>query len=484
MSTNWKFDNQLGSWTGGHVTNNNGINCGKPGNKIRTIIVTDDNGKEIYNEEVKLSKFKNKKERNTYVEKRKRELCKTYGRLKNRHRTVKYKGINCFQVELNDDKSMLISKKDIKDISQFVWISNGNSVARNYNSKEKKEMKNKREKVKQKEYISKRILGNKNNENPIAKFKDENPFNLLRENIENSGKEKSIVTDEILTKNKQIALRYIKYVKNEREKYNKLYNKNDGSFIFDKILSEWKGGRVYTEYDKKRTRFELYIKNNNNIILKTKHYHFNKNNKDSVETLVIKYKNAYLKRYRKHLVLNDYRDVIFNGQKCIEMSLTNNKTCIFNMDHLDTIKKYKWKTLNNAEIGEHFTAVTYVGSHDILYMHRILTNNKWDMVDHIDGCSLNNLNTNFRNGGNNVNNYNQKLQSNNMTGINGISWDSSQERYRFRWRNNDKIEYMKAFPVKTYRNNKTFAFHAAIAFKVKIDKKLNHNNGIRKIDHN
>lgn len=481
--SNWNFDTLPGVWIGGHVTNNNGINCGKPCNKDRTIQVTNDNGREIYKEEVKLKKFKNKKERNTYIEKRKRELCKKYDRLKNRYRPVKYKGIECFQVELNNGKSMLISKKNIQDISQFVWISNGNSVARNCNAKEKKEMKNKGEKVKQKEYISKRILGNKNN--PIANFKDKNPFNLLRENIEDSGKERSIVTDDQLKKNNLIALKYLKFLEHERKKYGKLYNKEDGSFIFDKILSGWQGGHINSYYNTRRTRFELYVKDYNNNLLKTRHYHFNKNNKDDVKTRMEKHLNIYLKRHRNLLVLNDYRYVIFNGHKCIEMSLTENKTCIFDKDNLDIIKNYKWRFLNNGtNITKHFVAVTYMGSHEILYMHRILTNNQWNIVDHIDGCSLNNLNNNLKSGDNNYNNYNRKLQSNNTTGINGISWDSTQERYRFRWQDDDKVEHMKAFPVKTYRNNKTYAYHAAIVFKVKKDRELNHNNGIRKIDNN
>jgi hypothetical protein len=333
-----------------------------------------------------------------------------YGLLKNEYRKVVYKGIECYEMKLNNNYSMLIDVKDIDNVKKYIWTIN----LRKNNSRGvvRRIIKNGKT---NNQYLT-RFLFEDNID--IVQFVDNNSLNFIRSNIKNSGKEFTLVSNNIVNNNKLDKKKYDIKLEKLRDDRNKIYDK-DGNFKLQKV-GNWHGGNDKINYI--------------------------------------------------------YRKVIFNNIKCIEIELNNGKTTLIddNNDILKKVLKYKW--VSNKISDTLFRAICHIDN-NIIYMHRLLTDNKWQIVDHIDGNSLNNLLSNLRDGSNGLNSKNRKLLSTNTTGYNGISWDKTQERYRFRWRKNN-IEHMKVFHVKTW-GNKEKALATAISFKEEKDKEFGNENGIR-----
>lgn len=70
----------------------------------------------------------------------------------------------------------------------------------------------------------------------------------------------------------------------------------------------------------------------------------------------------------------------------------------------ERIKRERWHAHKNRKT---FYAVALINGKNV-YMHRFLTNNQYDVVDHIDGNGLFNITANFRNGINGINQRNEK----------------------------------------------------------------------------
>lgn len=469
---NWSFDKIEGNWIGGRPSQQTGKKIKIEKNPITKkmrknarkycIKVFNIEGKDpkLLEEKIifpKDYKSKDEFEKDTY--KLDYETYKKYGYLVNKYRNVIYKGQKAAEMQLTKGVSVLIEQYHIDKVEKFGATWNALDTGKGkyhasctYNRK--------------KLYLSNFLYDNIYD---IVEFKDGNSLNLLKSNIKDSGKKKTIITDDIMKKNKQIKEQYDIMIKKERATRLKIYDEN-GYFIFDRILSPWYGKNNKIKVVNRNNEIQvLYINYKRNIIpLKSSIY--DDNNKKQVIYESKKYRNNLIRKCENDQTKKPYRYVIYNGIRCVEMEATKGKTTIFDIKYLNTFKMINWSANKNHNIWR-------IQANTGQYMHRIITNNKWSMVDHIDGNELNNLEANLRDGAN-INNYNCKMRENNQTGYNGISWDPIQNRYRFRWQNKNKEDKMKAFPVKLWRTEEN-ALNAAIAFKTKKDKKFNNTNGIR-----
>ena len=72
-----------------------------------------------------------------------------------------------------------------------------------------------------------------------------------------------------------------------------------------------------------------------------------------------------------------------------------------------------------------------------------------DIVDHRNGNGLDNRKKNLRDGSGGVNENNQALRNDNISGTNGVSFDETNKRWRSTWKENGKRKIIN-FSIKKY----------------------------------
>lgn len=470
---NWHFDIVKSDWIGGHISNRNRryksnirmcVNSTKLKNGTCNYRVflhkNGDRKKRLEETFIERSKFDSDEEQLTKRDEVKLEYLKRICHTNNCHRIVVYKGHDCIEMKLDKGKSVLIEKDNLDAVNKYCWCTSSND---RYAIRTDK-------KLGKIQYLHKYLYSDPD---VIITFKDDNPLNCLKSNILDSGKKKTIVTPEIIKYNHKITTEYLNYLKRQRAIQRELYTV-DGRFKFDEVLSKW-----YMSYDglkiiNRNNQMQFWIPFNNKYKIFEKIEFDEKNKKQKIEEAK-KLKKLLLSNYDCS-VNNPYRYVIFNGIKCVEMELVGNTltphpiSVIFDIKHLNWIKEHKWRPNKSGQLWR------AVDTKNKKYMHRLIVDEKWEKVDHIDGYEINNLESNLRDGTKN-NMLNQRLNSRNKTGINGVHWDVSQNRYRFKWFING-TECETQFPAGIWRSVEN-AFCAAVAFKVKKDKELGNTNGIR-----
>ena len=173
--------------------------------------------------------------------------------------------------------------------------------------------------------------------------------------------------------------------------------------------------------------------------------------------------------------MNRYRYVIYKGTKCIEMSLNDGQSCIFDIEYLDEVVKYKWYSQKHTD---NLYVIKSTDNQVMKTMHRLIFNDdNCPVIDHINGDSRINLINNLRASTSFENAKNCKLRKDNNSGINGLNWRDKYNSWRYRWEENRKTK-CKCFSVSTY-GSKEDAFNAAIVFKKEKDEELGNTNGIR-----
>jgi hypothetical protein len=116
----------------------------------------------------------------------------------------------------------------------------------------------------------------------------------------------------------------------------------------------------------------------------------------------------------------------------------NNSDIVFSFDKcdLEIVQQHTWwadvKKDGNIYIR---TTIYQCGKKKNMYLHRLLTGN--DMTDHVDKNPLNNRRYNLRVANNTQNNQNTSLARNNTSGVTGVSWTKSNNK----WHANIMVNY-------------------------------------------
>lgn len=121
-------------------------------------------------------------------------------------------------------------------------------------------------------------------------------------------------------------------------------------------------------------------------------------------------------KLNKYIFINDYVIGITTN--------TNNEFCI-DIDDIDKVQKYSWY---ESDTGYLMSRI----NNKIVRMHRLIMNvkDKNVVVDHINHNTLDNRKNNLRIVSSSQNNMNKIKQSNNTSGITGISWDKRKKKWR------------------------------------------------------
>jgi hypothetical protein len=126
-----------------------------------------------------------------------------------------------------------------------------------------------------------------------------------------------------------------------------------------------------------------------------------------------------------------------------KIKLTQNKFALVDDEDYEKLNQYSWY----AEKGRY---TYYAARTDKLKkkirIHRFIMNPTSNLqIDHINGNGLDNRKENLRICTHQQNQYNKKLSKNNSSGIKGVHWDKSRNKWRAKIKINNKEKYLGRF---------------------------------------
>jgi hypothetical protein len=105
---------------------------------------------------------------------------------------------------------------------------------------------------------------------------------------------------------------------------------------------------------------------------------------------------------------------------------------LFDLEDYEKIKDYKWIVTHKARDGKAY--VTAAINNKCIYMHRFVMNaeeyNYYNPIDHRDNNGTDNRKYNLRNATPTQNNFNNNTKKNNSSGIIGVHYEKSTDRWR------------------------------------------------------
>lgn len=111
-----------------------------------------------------------------------------------------------------------------------------------------------------------------------------------------------------------------------------------------------------------------------------------------------------------------------------EIPLTQGKVAIVDDEDYEWLMQWKWRYLIGSTNGRAVRSDKINGRYVTIYMHReIVPGSK--MVDHINKNSLDNRKINLRPADYSLNSRNRNLQSNNSSGMAGVTWAKNRNRW-------------------------------------------------------
>jgi len=176
-----------------------------------------------------------------------------------------------------------------------------------------------------------------------------------------------------------------------------------------------------------------------------------------VEIRSLKYYNPGFKTQQQaeaHLIDKNFewslhiKNVIYDFGKYCQMMLTKDKMTIFDNDDLEIAQKHTWSYQNGY-------AVTRIGRKYLRFHNAIMdfTPHNGLSIDHTNIDPLDNTRENLRIATNREQCVNQRIQSNNKTGIKGVSYDDKDKRWRAKWADFEGKQCSKTFSVAKYGDN-------------------------------
>lgn len=117
---------------------------------------------------------------------------------------------------------------------------------------------------------------------------------------------------------------------------------------------------------------------------------------------------------------NDYEEC----EKYYKIYFTNDdRFAIISKESFDVVSKYKWHIRPDG-----YVEAKNKNKENIL-LHRLVTNFQYPIVDHINRNKLDNRLNNLRCVTASQNQVNKSIQKNNTSGITGVSWDKSRNKW-------------------------------------------------------
>jgi hypothetical protein len=95
---------------------------------------------------------------------------------------------------------------------------------------------------------------------------------------------------------------------------------------------------------------------------------------------------------------------------------------LFDVDDYDKIMEYHWYVYKKNSSTYAYAHIKRNGIYTKAKMHRVVTDEKYTMVDHINGDGLDNRKCNLRPCSHTENMRNSKIRKDNSSGYRGVSW--------------------------------------------------------------
>ena len=135
----------------------------------------------------------------------------------------------------------------------------------------------------------------------------------------------------------------------------------------------------------------------------------------------------------------DYAEIVLYNINCEEVA-----RAIIDLDDIDKVKQYKWR-MND----QRYVLTDIKGTSKKIRLHRLIMDCIDDMVvDHINHNPLDNRKENLRICTQQQNNKNQKKKSNNTSGVIGVCWDKSRNKWAASIMYNHKNIHLGRFNTK------------------------------------
>lgn len=128
----------------------------------------------------------------------------------------------------------------------------------------------------------------------------------------------------------------------------------------------------------------------------------------------------------------------------IGLTYNTNQEFYFDLDDFDKIKEYCWLESGQGYIIAHNI---YGKSPQNVRMHRLVTDNKFQIVDHINLKRYDNRKCNLRTATKQTNNINRAANSNNKLGLKGIYWLNHSNCYQAKIQKGNKIYSKKSTDI-------------------------------------
>lgn len=124
--------------------------------------------------------------------------------------------------------------------------------------------------------------------------------------------------------------------------------------------------------------------------------------------------------------LKKYNKYDLSGPYGIGWTTNTNKEFYFDLEDYDKIKDYCW-----CDGDQGYVIANRMDPHDKKHirMHRLITNDKYNIVDHINNNRMDNRKENLRGATKQTNNINRGANKNNKLGIKGIFWNKQSNKF-------------------------------------------------------
>ena len=120
----------------------------------------------------------------------------------------------------------------------------------------------------------------------------------------------------------------------------------------------------------------------------------------------------------------------------------------FDLDDYYKIKDYCWYETDKGYIQANIPNGDKVDGRGFIKLHRLVTDNQWEYVDHINRNKLDNRKVNLRECSRSQNGMNRDLYSNNKSGITGVYYNEDKSRYEVSVKINCQQQYLGCFTDK------------------------------------
>jgi hypothetical protein len=124
------------------------------------------------------------------------------------------------------------------------------------------------------------------------------------------------------------------------------------------------------------------------------------------------------------IIYDNYAEIVLLNKKYEEVA-----RAIISLNKVEKAKDYNWRLQNSNKPNDSY--VTAKEHKETILLHRCLLDAQDnEEVDHIDRVKLNNLDENLRLVCTSENQVNKGMLSNNTSGVTGVTWDKSRDKWK------------------------------------------------------